>query len=98
MCAIARTQGALSTGMLCAGTTALFDGVEWMPLVYLHPKALRTSLPEDWFTPADGAVVLLVLILTFVLPTVVSTAICSSVASTDDQGQPRLARYRSAST
>lgn len=30
VCAIAWTQGALSTGMLAAGTTALFGGLGWM--------------------------------------------------------------------
>ncbi|OBI81262.1 hypothetical protein [Mycobacterium sp. E740] len=213
-CAIAWTQGAVSTGMLAAGATALFGGLGWMlashavnkvtdqspddvraycflaelggwltfaaamtttlivsetsidylrfmlghrpapwieggiiagcavfvvvdfALVFVRTRALRKSLsdtaaptvlelrsikvatvgtvllgivgswlavslarvPEGWLTAPDTGIVVGVLILTLVLPTVISTAICYSVASTDDQGpQPRLARYRRAS-
>jgi hypothetical protein len=40
--------------------------------------------PDDWLTVPNIAVVISVRLLTFVLPAVVSTAICYSVASTDD--------------
>lgn len=215
ICAIAWTQGAVSTGMLAAGATALFGGLGWMlashavnkaadqdpediraycfladlggwltfaaamtttlilsetsidylffmfgrrpelwvqgiittsaaavvlvdfVLVYVRTKALRRSLtntaeptrlalrsikvatvctvvlaiiaswlavslnrfPADWLTAPSTAGVVFVLILTFVVPIIVSTAICYSVPSTDERGPwPRLARYRSAST
>lgn len=212
-CAIAWTQGAVSTGMLAAGATALFGGLGWMlashavnkvsdqdpadvraycflaelggwltfaaamtatlivsetsidylrfmwghrpevwvegsivvaaaafviadfALVYLRTRTLRKSLadtgeptllelrsikfatvgtvvlaiagswlavslariPEAWLTAPNPAIVLFVLMLTLVLPTVISTAICYSVASTGGSGaSPRLARYRRA--
>jgi ABC-type xylose transport system permease subunit len=215
ICAIAWTQGSVSTGMLAAGATALFGGLGWMlashavnkaadqdpediraycfladlggwltfaaamtttlilsetsidylffmfgrrpelwvqgiittsaaavvlvdfVLVYVRTKALRRSLtntaeptrlalrsikvatvctvvlaiiaswlavslnrfPADWLTAPSTAGVVFVLILTFVVPIIVSTAICYSVPSTDERGPwPRLARYRSAST
>lgn len=41
--------------------------------------------PKDWLTVPNGGLVAFVLALTFVLPTVVSTAICYSVASTDSR-------------
>ena len=41
-CAIAWTQGAVSTGMLAAGTTALFGGLGWM----LASHAVNRSVPE----------------------------------------------------
>jgi hypothetical protein len=205
ICAIAWTQGAVSTGMLAAGTTALFGGLGWMLashavnnistsaadsdtdgirahcfladlggwltfasamattlvlsetsidylhfmfgrrpelwvvglitssaaaiilvdflLVYLRTRKLRTSLldvaeptrlamrsikvatvamvvlsivgswlvmslarlPKDWLTTPNAAAVGFVLVLTFVVPTVVSTAICYSVASTKER-------------
>lgn len=200
-CAIAWTQGALSTGMLAAGATALFGGLGWMlashavnrateqdpdgvraycfladlggwltfaaamtatlilsetsidylqfmlghrpdvwvegiiisacaafivvdfVLVHVRTRALRKSLsntaeptrlelrsikvatvgtvvlaivaswlavslarfPEDWLTAPNTGIVFGVLILTLILPTVVSTAICYSVASTDSR-------------
>jgi hypothetical protein len=40
-------------------------------------------LPKDWLTGPNTAAVTFALILTFVLPTIVSTAICYSVASTE---------------
>jgi hypothetical protein len=214
ICAIAWTQGAVSIGMLAAGTTALFGGLGWMlashaankvtaldpddvraycfladlggwltfaatmattlilsetsidylhfmfdrrpdmwlvalitisaaaitlvdfALVYARTRALRKSLadtteptllalrsikvatvgtvvlavvaswlgvslarlPKDWLTAPNTGIVIGVLILTFVVPTVVSTSICYSVASTEDGSSPRLARYRSAKT
>jgi hypothetical protein len=39
-------------------------------------------LPKDWLTAPNTGIVIVVLALTFVLPTIVSTAICYSVAST----------------
>jgi hypothetical protein len=39
--------------------------------------------PKDWLTAPNTAAVIVVPILTFVLPTIVSTAICYSVASTE---------------
>ena len=42
-------------------------------------------LPKEWLTAPNNAVVMLVLVLTYVFPTIVSTAICYSVASTDRQ-------------
>ena len=39
--------------------------------------------PKDWLTAPNTGVVITVLVITFCLPTVVSTAICYSVASTD---------------
>jgi MFS family permease len=199
ICSIAWTQGAISTGMLAAGTTALFGGLGWMLashavnkvphdnhddaaaygflaglggwltfaaamsttlilsetsidylhflygrrpalwvvgvivigatlvilvdfwLVFIRTRALRRSLvdpdeqtrlelrsirvatvsmlvlaiigswlalslarfPKDWLTAPNTGAVVFVLILTFGLPTVVSTAICYSVASTE---------------
>lgn len=199
ICAIAWTQGAVSTGMLAAGTTALFGGLGWMlashavnkaaeqdpadvsaysvladlggwltfaaamtmtlvlsetsidylhfmfggrpelwvvgvittsaaliiavdfALVYLRTRSLRSSLldtasptqlalrsvkvatvgilalavvgswlamslarfPKEWLTVPNTGAVVFVLILTFVVPSVISTAICYSVASTD---------------
>lgn len=213
ICAIAWTQGAVSTGMLAAGTTALFGGLGWMlashavnkvstdvstdvsanasdsdgddigaycflaelggwltfasamamtlvlsetsidylhfmfgrrpelwvvgvitcsaaiiilvdfVLVYLRTKTLRSALldvaeptrlalrsikvatitmvvlsivgswlvmslarfPKDWLTAPNTGAVVFVLILTFVVPTVVSTGICYSVASTKER-------------
>lgn len=41
--------------------------------------------PAGWLTVPNIAVVIFVLVLTFVVPAVVSTAICYSVASTDDR-------------
>jgi hypothetical protein len=200
ICAIAWTQGAVSTGMLAAGATALFGGLGWMlashavnrlseqdpddagaygfladlggwltfaatmattlilsettidylhfmfgrrpdlwatglivvsaaviilvnfALVYIRTKTLRRSLadtseptrlalrsikvatvttlglaiaaswlavslarvPQGWLTEPNVAFVVFVVILTFALPTVVATAICYSVASTDE--------------
>ena len=200
ICAIAWTQGAVSTGMLAAGTTALFGGLGWMlashavnkvseqdsgdvrsfcflaelggwltfasamtmtlvlsetsidylhfmfgerpqlwvvglittsaaliiaidgVLVHLRTKSLRKSLldaaaptqlalrsvkvatigilvlaivgswltmslarfPKEWLTVPNTGAVVFVLILTFVVPSVVTTAICHSVASADD--------------
>lgn len=201
ICAIAWTQGAVSTGMLAAGATAFFGGLGWMlashavnrvaqqdpedvgaycfladlggwltfaaamtttlilsetavdylhfmygrrpdlwvtgliitaaavviladfALVYVRTKTLRRSLadtdaptrlalrsikvatiatvilavgaswlavslariPKDWLTDPHAGVVAFVLLLTFVLPTIVATAICYSVASTDER-------------
>lgn len=201
ICAISWTQSALSTGMLAAGTTALFGGLGWMlarhavnksaepesddagqysfltalggwltfaaamattlilsetaidylhfmfgrrpdfgwvalitvtaavvivvdfALVYLRTRSLRVAmadagtetrlamrsikiaalcilalaivatwvavslsrLPKEWLTTPNVAVVVFVLVLTFVVPTVVSTAICNSVASADER-------------
>lgn len=212
-CAIAWTQGAVSTGMLAAGATALFGGLGWMlashsvnkvldcdaddvraysflaelggwltfaaamtttlilsetsidylqfmlgrrpspwvegtimvacaafvvidfALVYVRNRDLRKSLsdkaettrlelrslrvatiaivvlsivgswlavslarvPDDWLTSPNLGIVGGVLVLTLVLPTVVSTAICYSVASTGG-GELWPARYRRAST
>lgn len=214
-CAIAWTQGAVSTGMLAAGATALFGGLGWMlashavntaagqdpddvraycfladlggwltfaaamattlilsetsidylqfmlghkpdpwvegtivtacaafvlvdfALVYVRTRALRKSLadtaaptrlalrsikvatvgivvlaiagswlavslarvPDSWLIAPNLGIVICVLTLTLVLPTIVSTAICYSVASTDEgRTSSRLARYRKAST
>jgi len=199
ICAVAWTQGAVATGMLAAGATALFGGLGWMlashavnklpnqdtdairafcfladlggwltfaaamtttlilgetsidylnfmlgrrpetwveaviittvavviavefALVYVRTRSLRKSLadkaehtrlalrsikvatvcivvlaiaaswlavslsrfPKEWLTAPHTGLVVLVLILAFVLPTVVATAICYSVASTD---------------
>ncbi|WP_267305077.1 hypothetical protein [Mycobacterium barrassiae] len=201
ICAIAWTQGAVSTGMLAAGAVALFGGLGWMlashavrkiseeeaedagaysfladlggwltfaatmaatlilsetsvdylhfmygrrpeiwvtglivtsaaviifvnfVLVYVRTRTLRKSLadpdeptrlalrsikvatvstlglaivaswlamslarfPKPWLIDPNLGLVVFVLILTFVLPTVVSTAICYSVASTDER-------------
>ncbi len=201
ICAIAWTQGAVSTGMLAAGTTALFGGLGWMlashavnelseqssgdaralsfladlggwltfasamtmtlvlsetsidylhfmfgerpelwvvglittsaaliiavdgALVYVRTKSLRNSLldtaeptklalrsvkvavvgilglaivgswltmslarfPKDWLTVPNTGAVVFVLILTYIVPSVISTAICHSVACADDR-------------
>lgn len=198
ICAIVWTQGAVLTGMLAAGTTALFGGLGWMLashavsrsvdqqpediraycfladlggwltfapalamtlvlsetsidylhfmygerpplwvvglitvsaavivlidlwLVYARTRALRRSLldveeptqltlrsirfatvgmtvlaiigawltmsinrfPKDWLTTPNMAVVIFVLVLTYVVPSLITTAICNSVAST----------------
>lgn len=50
-----------------------------------------TRFPKEWLTTPNTAMVLFVLVLTFVVPTVVSTAICYSVASTEKR-QPSVAR------
>jgi hypothetical protein len=39
--------------------------------------------PKQWLTVPNTGMVVFVLILTFAVPTVVSTAICNSVASTE---------------
>ena len=212
ICAIAWTQGALSTGMLAAGATALFGGLGWMlashavsrvseqdpedvgaycfladlggwltfaaamtttlilsetaidylhfmygrrpdiwvtgiiiataalvivadfVLVYVRTKTLRRSLadsgaptrlalrsikvatiatvilaigaswlsvslariPKTWLTDPAASLIAFVLTLTFVLPTIVSTAICYSVASTDERASIRGARAKTA--
>jgi hypothetical protein len=201
ICAIAWTQGAVSTGMLAAGATAFFGGLGWMlashavnrvseqdpedvgaycfladlggwltfaaamtttlilsetavdylhfmygrrpeiwvtgiiittaalviiadfVLVYVRTKTLRRSLadsaaptrlalrsikvatiatvilavgaswlavslariPKGWLTDPNTGLVAFVLLLTFALPTIVATAICYSVASTDER-------------
>ncbi|MDX1887840.1 MULTISPECIES: hypothetical protein [Mycolicibacterium] len=41
--------------------------------------------PQSWLTEPNIAFVVFVVILTYVLPTVVATAICYSVASTDER-------------
>ncbi|MCB0943041.1 MAG: hypothetical protein KDB72_22705 [Mycobacterium sp.] len=41
--------------------------------------------PKDWLTVPNTGAVVAVLVLTFVVPSVVSTAICYSVASSDDR-------------
>ena len=41
--------------------------------------------PKDWLTVPNTGAVVFVLILTFVVPSVISTAICYSVASADDR-------------
>lgn len=46
ICAIAWTQGALATGMLAAGTTALFGGLGWMLASFAVGKA-RAADPDD---------------------------------------------------
>ena len=38
--------------------------------------------PKDWLTTPSITVVVFVLVLTYVVPSLVSTAICNSVAST----------------
>lgn len=38
--------------------------------------------PKDWLTNPNIAVVMFVVLLTYVIPSLVSTAICNSVAST----------------
>ncbi|MEC4762941.1 hypothetical protein [Mycobacterium sherrisii] len=46
ICAIAWTQGTLATGMLAAGTTALFGGLGWMLASHAVNKAHQVD-PED---------------------------------------------------
>ena len=41
--------------------------------------------PKDWLTVPNTGAVVFVLFLTFVAPSVISTAICYSVASTDNR-------------
>ena len=210
ICAIAWTQGAVSTGMLAAGATALFGGLGWMlashavkkiaeqdaedagaysfladlggwltfaammtttlilsettidylrfmfgrspdlwatgliivsaamvilanfAVVYVRTKTLRKSLadtseptrlalrsikvatvttlglaiiaswlavslarfPQSWLTEPNIGFVVFVVTLTYVLPTVVATAICYSVASTDERLAIRGRRVR----
>lgn len=212
ICAIAWTQGAVSTGMLAAGATALFGGLGWMlashavnrvseqdpedvgaycfladlggwltfaaamtttlilsetaidylhfmygrrpeiwvtgiiiataalvivadfVLVYVRTKMLRRSLadsgaptrlalrsikvatiatlvlaigaswlavslariPKTWLTDPAAGLTAFILTLTFVLPTIVSTAICYSVASTDERASIRGTRAKAA--
>jgi hypothetical protein len=43
-----------------------------------------SRFPKDWLTAPNNVLVIFVLMLTYVVPTVVSTAICYSVASTDE--------------
>jgi ABC-type xylose transport system permease subunit len=73
------------------GTVVLAVVVSWLGVSLAR-------LPKDWLTAPNTGIVIGVLILTFVVPTVVSTSICYSVASTDGRSSPRLARYRSANT
>jgi hypothetical protein len=42
-------------------------------------------IPKDWLTDPNAGVIACVLVLTLVLPTIVATAICYSVASTDER-------------
>lgn len=55
-------------------------------------------IPKSWLTEPNTGVVAFVLILTFVVPTIVATAICYSVASTDERpavrGRPGAAESR----
>ena len=47
ICAIAWTQGDLATGMLAAGTTALFGGLGWMLASHAVNKVPKEDPPED---------------------------------------------------
>jgi hypothetical protein len=42
--------------------------------------------PKDWLTVPNTGAVVFVLLLTYIVPSVVSTAICYSVASADNRG------------
>ena len=46
VCAIAWTQGAVSTGMLAAGATALFGGLGWMLATHAVNKAAHFDAPR----------------------------------------------------
>lgn len=60
------------------GMTGLAIVSSWLALTLAR-------LPKDWLTVPNTAIVVFVLVLTFVVPTVVSTAICYSVPSTDER-------------
>lgn len=57
-------------------TVVLAIGASWLAITLAR-------FPKEWLTVPNTAVVIGVLVLTFVVPTIVSTAICYSVASTD---------------
>jgi hypothetical protein len=59
-------------------TLILAIGASWLAVSLAR-------IPKDWLTEPNAGVVGFVLILTFVLPTIVATAICYSVASTDER-------------
>jgi hypothetical protein len=59
-------------------TVILAIGASWLAVSLAR-------IPKDWLTEPNAGVVGFVLILTFVLPTIVATAICYSVASTDER-------------
>src|SRR5690349_12917984 len=46
ICAIAWTQGATSTAMLAAGTTALFGGLGWMLVTHAINKAAQDNAAD----------------------------------------------------
>ena len=74
-----RTQLALrSIKVATVCMVVLAIGASWLAVTLAR-------LPKEWLTAPNNAVVMLVLVLTYVFPTIVSTAICYSVASTDRQ-------------
>lgn len=52
-CAISWTQGALSTGMLAAGTSALFSGLGWMLASHAVNRAAGVDRPTSAPTPSS---------------------------------------------
>ena len=44
-----------------------------------------SRVPKDWLTVPNAAVVVFVLLLSYVVPIIVSTAICNSTASTENR-------------
>lgn len=74
------------------GTVVLAIGGSWLAVSLAR-------IPDDWLTAPRFVIVVCVLLLTLALPTIISTAICYSVPSTDEgPSASRLARYRKAST
>jgi hypothetical protein len=65
---------AVQVATICTGVLAV--GASWLGVSLAR-------LPKEWLTVPSGTFVALVLVLTFVLPAVISTAICYSVASTE---------------
>ena len=53
ICSIVWTQGAVSTGMLAAGTTALFGGLGWMLASHAVSRSAPASSPSPRRTSAN---------------------------------------------
>lgn len=70
-------------------TVILAIGASWLAVSLAR-------IPKPWLTDPAAGLIAFVLTLTFVLPTIVATAICYSVASTDERVSIRGARAEAA--
>jgi hypothetical protein len=68
-------------------TVVLAIGASWLGVSLAR-------IPKGWLTDPAAGLVAFVLTLTFVLPTIVATAICYSVASTDERASIRGLRAK----